>query len=167
NVDGHERVIAQVDVVTVAVAVDALAAVGIGPGVPVAVARPGADERGQQDHRCAQVVLDRIGEEDGPEEQAGEGESVSDPVGAATNLRLLDQLDEAMDDGDDRDGADDKRRDEDSVEDDAPGEAAETAPRARPWCMRRIVSLRGHREPSSKKSAALSSALSNRRCPPG
>ena len=146
---GDEGVIAEVDVVAVPVAIDALRAVAVRLRPAVAVARPGADKRGQEDHRRAQVVLDRVGEEDRAEKETCERKAVGDPVRAAADLRLLHELDEPMRDGDDRDGADDERRDEDAIQDHAPGEAAKTAlgVRARTG-VRRIVSRPAHSEPS-------------------
>src|SRR5215469_10563082 len=71
-----------------------------------------------------------------------------------------------MNDGHDRDRADGERGDEDRVEDCAPGQVADPTPGGRPGYLRRIFS-RGAHGASSKPSAALSSALSKRRCPPG
>ena len=126
--------------IAVAVAVDATQTVAVRLG-PVSVSVPGAAyQRGQQHHDGAQVVLDRVGEEDGAEQKAGEGKAVGGPVAAAADLRLRHEVDEAMDDGDDRDEAQDEGPDEDAVEEDAPGELAAllTRPHQPAW----ILSLR-------------------------
>jgi hypothetical protein len=97
--------------------------------VTVAVSGSAYDQRRQQHHGGAQVVLDRVREEDGAEEQTSEREPVRDPVRAAANLRLRNQLDEAAHDGDDGDRPHDKSGDEDGVEKDAPRELATVSPR--------------------------------------
>ncbi len=119
----NERVITEVDVETVAVPVDdsvesrVLLAVPVVPvAVAVAVAVATGGECRDEDHQGAQVVLDRVSEEHGTKEQAGEGECVSDPVAAALVLRLRDQLDKTLDEGGDRSNRQDDSADEDRVE---------------------------------------------------
>ena len=67
DVDRYERVIAEVDVVAVAIAVDTVQRLAVCLGGAVAVARRRSDQCREQHHRRAQVVLDRIGEEDSAE----------------------------------------------------------------------------------------------------
>jgi len=93
-------VIAEVDMepvpvpVSISVRIDSneaggiLRAVAVVP-VAVTVAAPSSGrDRGEQDDRSAQVVLDGICKEDRAEEQAGERESIRDPVPSAPDLRL-------------------------------------------------------------------------------
>src|SRR6266704_6209645 len=125
DMNRDEGLISEVEVIAVAVAVDPVQPVAVGLTRAVAVSRR-ADKGCQQHHRGAQVVLDRVGEEDRAQEESRESESISDPVGAALDLRLLDQVEKTVCNGDDRARADDKRADEHGVEEDAPGDSAES-----------------------------------------
>ena len=121
--DGDERVVAEVNVIPVAVAVDAVRPIPVGLGAATPGSR--ADERSEQHHRGAQVVLDRVSEEDRSEEQAGECKSIGDPVRTASDLGLNDEVGEAVDDGDERDDAHHEGEDEHGVEEEAPEKRGE------------------------------------------
>src|SRR5487761_342402 len=108
DMNRDERVITQVDVETVAVPIadsieprvlPAVSVVPVSVAIPVAGATGG--ERRDEDHQRAQVVLHRVGEEHRTQEQAGESESVSDPVPAALVLRLRDEVDNTFEEGGD------------------------------------------------------------------
>src|SRR6266851_5358993 len=126
----------------------------------IAVSWSAVDQRREQDHRGAQVVLDGIRKEDRAQEQTGERKPVSQPIGTAANLRLRHDVDEAADDGDHRDRAEDERGDENRVQSDAPCKlpAVFAAPAWRLW----------RRVPRHQRSIQLGSwDGANRRWPPG
>ncbi len=116
DVDRHERVIAEVYVVAVAVPVGVTVAVAVtasadaaeprrvlaAAAVSVAVPLADREQRRQQHQEGAQVVLDRVREEDAAEEQAREGQRVGDRVARRVDMRLGEELDESAHHRDDR-----------------------------------------------------------------
>ncbi len=129
-------------------------------GMPAAVPRSTAEQRGEQHHRGAQVVLDRVGKKDGPEKQSGECKPVSKPVRIASNLRFADHLDEAADDGDDRDRTQHEGGDQDGVEKNAPDKLP-------PVCGARTLRLWRRVLHHQSPILSASSEVAKRRWPPG
>src|SRR5258708_6301125 len=128
--------------------------------MPAAVPRSTAEQRCEQHHRGAQVVLDRVGKKDRTEKQTRECEPVGEPVRSASNLRFGDHLDEAADDGDDRNRTQHEGGDQDGVEKDAP-EKLPPVSGARALRLRRRVPR--HQLPI----LSASSEEAKRRWPPG
>ena len=87
----------------------------------VAVAPPArGEQRRQQDDAGAQVVLDRIREEDAAEEQSGERERVRDGVPRVVDVRLGEEFDGAADDGQHRQDCRECRDEQHRIEDRGP-----------------------------------------------